>query len=266
MELIQNPESVREMMKPESVREMMNLPEPFEDLAVQVVIEMQRSYLSPKPIHAIDFGCREDSTTITSALSAFTLSPSGVTKLHYQFSESYLLYRFTTFFPIMPVLETLGGALFGAVLQVLFDKLDSRQVLDYFCRRELDEKLLKKLKRKLMDINAVIDDAEQKQFSNFLVKAWLDEVRDVLLDAEDLLDEIDYEFSKCELEAEIQISASKVRSFESKMIEVLDELESLLNQKVVQNFKISSGVGSGLRNKVSQKLQSTSLVVENVIY
>ncbi|QCD85725.1 hypothetical protein DEO72_LG3g245 [Vigna unguiculata] len=46
----------------------------------------------------------------------------------------------------MPVLETLGGALFGAVLQVLFDKLDSHQVLGYFRRRDLDEKLLKKLK------------------------------------------------------------------------------------------------------------------------
>jgi len=60
----------------------------------------------------------------------------------------------------MPVLETLGGALFGAVLQVLFDKLNSRQVLDYFRGRMLDERLLKKLKRKLMDINVVIDDAE----------------------------------------------------------------------------------------------------------
>ncbi|QCD85746.1 internalin A [Vigna unguiculata] len=63
----------------------------------------------------------------------------------------------------MPVLETLGGALFGVVLQLLLDKLDSHQVLHYFRERNLDEKLLKKLKRKLMDINAVIDDAEQKQ-------------------------------------------------------------------------------------------------------
>ena len=167
----------------------------------------------------------------------------------------------------MPVLETLGGALFGAVLQVLFQKLDSHQVLDYFRGRKLDEKLLKKLKRKLMDINAVIDDAELKQFSNSLVKEWLDEVRDVLYDAEDLLEQIDYEYSKSELKAEFQSSASKVSSFESKMIEMLDDVESLLNQKVVQDFRISSGVGSGLGNKVSEKrTESTSLVAEEVIY
>jgi len=168
----------------------------------------------------------------------------------------------------MPVLETLGGALFGAVLQVLFDRIDSRQVVDYFRGRKLDEKLLKKLKRKLVSINAVVDDAEQKQFRNAYVKAWLDEVRDVLLDTEDLMDEIHYEFSTYELEVESQGSSSKVCSFESRIIEVLDDLESLLNQKDDLGLKNASRVevGLGLSSSVSQKLPSTSLVVENVIY
>ena len=167
----------------------------------------------------------------------------------------------------MPVLETLGGALFGAVLQVLFDKLDSHQVLGYFRQRDLDGKLLKKLKRKLMDINAVIDDAELKQFTNSLVKEWLDEVRDTLYDAEDLLEQIDYEFSKTELKADFQTSASKVSSFESKIKEVLNDLESLLSQRIAKDFKICSGDRSGLGNKVSEKkVESTSLVVEEDIY
>jgi len=167
----------------------------------------------------------------------------------------------------MPVLETLGGALFGAVLQLLFDKLDSHQLLQYFRGRKLDVQLLKKLKRKLMDINAVIDDAERKQFTNSLVREWLDEVRDVLYDAEDLLEQIDYEFSKTQLKPEFQSSASKVRSFESEMLEILDDLESLLDQKLVQDFQISSGVGSGLANNVSGKRnESSSLVAQEVIY
>ncbi|KAL2588164.1 hypothetical protein GLYMA_13G184800v4 [Glycine max] len=168
----------------------------------------------------------------------------------------------------MPVLETLGGALFGAVLQVLFDKLDSHQVLDYFRGRKLNEKLLKKLKGKLRSVNTVVDDAEQKQFTDANVKAWLDEVRDVLLDTEDLLEEIDYEFSKTELEAESQTSASKVCNFESMIKDVLDELDSLLDQKddLGLNNVSGVGVGSGSGSKVSQKLSSTSLVVESVIY
>ncbi|ESW05617.1 hypothetical protein PHAVU_011G195000 [Phaseolus vulgaris] len=167
----------------------------------------------------------------------------------------------------MPVLETLGGALFGVLLQFLLDKLNSHQVLDYFCGRKLDVRKLKKLKWKLMDINAVIDDAEQKQFTNSFVKEWLDEVRDALYDAEDLLEQIDYEFYKTQLKAEYQSSASKVSSFESKIIELLDDLESLLDQKLVQDFKISSGVGYGLANNVSGKRnESSSLVAEEVIY
>jgi len=84
-----------------------------------------------------------------------------------------------------------------------------------------------------MDVNAVIDDAEQKQFSNSLVKEWLDEVRDALYDAEDLLEQINYEFSKTELKVDFKTTPSKVRSFESKMKDVLDDLESILNQKIV---------------------------------
>ncbi|KAK8464371.1 hypothetical protein PHAVU_011G193600 [Phaseolus vulgaris] len=167
----------------------------------------------------------------------------------------------------MPVLETLGGALFGAVLQMLFDKLDSNQILDYFRGKKLDEKLLKNLKRKLVSINAVVDDAELKQFRNAYVKAWLDEVRDVLLDTEDLLDEIDYEFSKTQSQLQYQTSSNKVRILESKLKEVLEDLESLLNQKDDLGLKNVGGVRSELGNKVLEKRnESSSLVAEEVIY
>ncbi|XP_027909349.1 putative disease resistance protein At3g14460 [Vigna unguiculata] len=167
----------------------------------------------------------------------------------------------------MPVLETLGGALFGAVLQVLFHKLDSHQVLDYFRGRKLNEKLLKNLRRKLVSINAVVDHAEQKKFRNAYVKTWLDDVRDVLLDTEDLLDEIHYEFLKSESELEYQSSAIKVRSFECKLKEVLDDLEFLLNQKDDLGLKNVCGVVSELGNKLLEgKNESSSLVVEDIIY
>ncbi|WVZ16954.1 hypothetical protein V8G54_009936 [Vigna mungo] len=154
----------------------------------------------------------------------------------------------------MPVLETLGGALFGVVLQMLFDKLDSHQVLGFF-------QVTKKVEEEADGRHSVIDDAEQKQFTNSLVKEWLDEVRDVLYDAEDLLDQIECEFSKTKLEAEFHTSSSKVHNFESKIIALLDDLESLFNQNIVKDFKIYTGVRSGLGGN-----KSTSLVAEEVIY
>ena len=149
-------------------------------------------------------------------------------------------------------------------VQRLFEKLNSGQILGYFRGRDFHEKPLKKLKRKLMIINAVIDDAEQKQLSNSLVKKWLDEARGVLYDAEDLLEKIDYELSKSELKSGFQTSESKERSFESKKREVLDDLESLSNQQIVKDFKISSGDISGLGNEVlEKKFESSSLVAED---
>jgi len=119
-----------------------------------------------------------------------------------------------------------------------------------------------------VSINAVIDDAELKQFTNPYVKAWLDDVRDVLLDTEDLLDEIDYEFSKTQSQLQYQTSSSQVRSLESKLKEHLDDIESLLNQKDDLGLKNAVGVGSEFgNNKVSEKRnESSSLVAEEVIY
>ena len=56
----------------------------------------------------------------------------------------------------------------------------SPDILDYFRYSKLEEILVKKLKIILLSINTVIDDAEEKQFNDPNVKAWLDEVKDVV--------------------------------------------------------------------------------------
>ncbi|GAU38942.1 hypothetical protein TSUD_363810 [Trifolium subterraneum] len=130
--------------------------------------------------------------------------------------------------------EFVGGALLSAFLQVTFEKLASAKIQDYFQERKLNEKLLKRLNIMLLSINAVVDDAELKQIKNRHVKAWLDAVKDVVFEAEDLLDEIDIEVLRCNLEAESDSNNGKVWNFfnassnsfekeiESKMQEVLE--------------------------------------------
>ncbi|XP_027356840.1 putative disease resistance RPP13-like protein 1 [Abrus precatorius] len=186
-------------------------------------------------------------------------------------------------------LELIGGALLSAFIQAAVNKLTSGQVLEYFRRRKLDEELLNRLKLKLLCINALVDDAEQKQVTvvrdaaKVAVKAWLVDVNEAVLDAEDLLDEIDYQISKCELEADSEsqsqtctckvwtrFKAYSVSSFdkkiETRMKQILEKLEYLANQKDDLGLKEArdSGVGSG--SKGSKKLASTSLVGGSVIY
>ncbi|XP_030531160.2 putative disease resistance RPP13-like protein 1 [Rhodamnia argentea] len=89
-----------------------------------------------------------------------------------------------------------GEILLGALLQVLFEKLASLG-LGYAQRKGASPSsgisidLLNKWKKMLVIINAVLDDAEDKQLSGKgLVKLWLDDVRDLAYDVEDLLDEL----------------------------------------------------------------------------
>ena len=179
-------------------------------------------------------------------------------------------------------LEFVGGALLSAFLQVEFDRLTSYQVLDSFHRRKLDETLSSKLKIKLLSIDALAHHAEQKQFRDQHVKSWLVAVKVAVLDAEDLLDDIDYELSKCKVDAEsesqtytckvLNFFKSHVRSFDkdikSRMEQLLDSLEFLSNQKGDLGLKNASGVGvgSGLGGELSHKSPSTSFLSESVFY
>nr|ACJ22820.1 NBS-LRR type putative disease resistance protein CNL-J3 [Phaseolus vulgaris] len=176
--------------------------------------------------------------------------------------------------------ELVGGALLSAFLQVAFDRLASPQFLDFFRRRKLDEKLLGNLNIMLHSINALADDAELKQFTDPHVKAWLLAVKEAVFDAEDFLGEIDYELTRCQVEAqpEPQTYTYKVSNFinstfssfnkkiESGMKEVLERLEYLAKQKGALGLKNDTYSGDGSGSKVPQKLPSSSLVVESVIY
>ncbi|XP_047175431.1 putative disease resistance protein At3g14460 [Vigna umbellata] len=176
--------------------------------------------------------------------------------------------------------ELVGGALLSAFLQVAFDRLASPQFLDFFRGRKLDEKLLGNLNIMLHSINALAHDAELKQFTDPHVKAWLFSVKEAVFDAEDLLGEIDYELTRSQVEAqsEPQTFTYKVSNFfnstfnsfnkkiESEMKEVLQKLEYLAKQKGALGLKEGTYYGDRSAGKVSQKLPSSSLVVESVIY
>ena len=108
-------------------------------------------------------------------------------------------------------LELVGGALLSAFLQVAFDKLASPQILDFFHARELDQKLLNKLETKMHSIHSLADDAEQKQFTDPHVRNWLLKVKDAVLNAEDLLDDIQKISKRQDAESESQTSGCRAK-------------------------------------------------------
>ena len=164
-------------------------------------------------------------------------------------------------------LEFVGGALLSAFLQVAFQKLASPQILDFFRVRKLDQKLLFKLETKLHSIHSLADDAERKQFTDPHVRSWLLKVKNAVLDAEDLLDDIQM-LSKRELDDETESQvftgctckvfnffksssiSSHNKEIEFRMEQILEVLEFLSCQKGALGLKTTSGVRSGLSNEL----------------
>ncbi|KAL6131876.1 hypothetical protein ACLB2K_070249 [Fragaria x ananassa] len=83
----------------------------------------------------------------------------------------------------------MGEAVLGALLPVLLEKLAQREVFQYFRRlKGVNKTVMEKWTRMLTAIQAVLRDAEEKQLTQSGVKLWLDDLRDLAYDIEDILD------------------------------------------------------------------------------
>ncbi|XP_057498679.1 putative disease resistance RPP13-like protein 1 [Actinidia eriantha] len=123
-----------------------------------------------------------------------------------------------------------------------------------------------------MELDLVLDDAERKQFTHQSVKNWLEELKDAVYHAEDVLDKIATEALRLKVESQYQSGPNQVRAhistssslldaeLVSKIEEVVDSLEYFATQKDVLGLK---GVAS---QKWSHRLPSTSLVDESRVF
>uniref|UniRef100_A0A803QBZ0 Disease resistance RPP13-like protein 1 n=1 Tax=Cannabis sativa TaxID=3483 RepID=A0A803QBZ0_CANSA len=136
-----------------------------------------------------------------------------------------------------------GGALLSGFINVLFDRLASKDVLHFFQGDKLNQKLLKKLKTMLLSANALLNDGEDKQLGDNNVRIWLDELKEVLYEADHVMDKIGTEALRLEVEKDEleSTSASKPFNFvfnnpfemsavKSELEEILDSLKDLLEQ------------------------------------
>ncbi|KAL6130712.1 hypothetical protein ACLB2K_069091 [Fragaria x ananassa] len=130
-------------------------------------------------------------------------------------------------------LELVGGAFLSSFVSVLFDRLASRQVVDFISKQKVNYGLLRKLKMKLLSVNAVLDDAEDKQFRNPNVREWLDELKHALYVAGDLLDEITTEALGSQVHdlSSTNSTFEFDKSMEHKLFETLERLELIMKEK-----------------------------------
>ncbi|KAB1226142.1 putative disease resistance RPP13-like protein 1 [Morella rubra] len=163
-----------------------------------------------------------------------------------------------------------GGALLSAFLKVLIDRAASREINDFLRGQKLIAGLVNKLKIALLAVNVLVEDAEEKQATKPYVKTWLDELKDAVYNAEDILDRVATQALRRKLDAEFETAAIKVRNrtyaslslykLRGKIEEVLDKLKSLAEQKDV------IGLREGVTGRPWERLPTTSLVEESCIF
>ncbi|GMN63186.1 hypothetical protein TIFTF001_032264 [Ficus carica] len=141
--------------------------------------------------------------------------------------------------------EMVGGALLSSFLNVLFDRLAAKEVVNLFQGKNVTVDLLGELKIRLLSGNSLLIDAEEKQFRDQNVKNWLEEFKEVLYEADHVMDKINTEALRRQVE-ELGESGSKAnKSFnfmpklyvslniavKSEIEEILHKLKLLLKQK-----------------------------------
>ncbi|XP_059446575.1 putative disease resistance RPP13-like protein 1 [Corylus avellana] len=164
-----------------------------------------------------------------------------------------------------------ASIVFSPFLQVLFERMASHEFDDFFRGRKLTDRLLKKLNTALLTVNAVVEDAEDRQFTEPNVKKWLDELKGVIFDAEDILDETNTKALqyKCKSDSEFGTIARKVRhsistshfvnKIEREIKDAIDRLEDQAKQIDVLGLRECVG-GQPL-----ERLPTTSLIEESSI-
>ena len=173
-------------------------------------------------------------------------------------------------------------AFLSSVFEVVLDKLVAAPVLEYARRLKVDMAVLQEWRSTLLHLQAVLHDAEQRQIREEAVKTWLDNLKALAYDIEDVLDEFEAEAKRPSLVQGPQTSSSssggKVRklipSFHPsgviskkkiglKIKKITQELEAIVKGKSFHGLSESVG---GVASVTDQRSQTTFLVDEAEVY
>ncbi|XP_057743037.1 putative disease resistance RPP13-like protein 1 [Arachis stenosperma] len=157
-----------------------------------------------------------------------------------------------------------GGAYLTSFVDAILEKLSPILEDDSFLERNI---LLGRLEKTLYEAGPVLDDAEQKQFTDKKVKKWLLDLQDALYKADDLVDELSTQAAIATALRDPGISSSCSSLVDSyiedtgDMEKIVRTLESVVAKKNHHRLKECTKVDMS-----SWRTPSTSLVVSSAIF
>ncbi|QHO25564.1 Putative disease resistance RPP13-like protein [Arachis hypogaea] len=156
-----------------------------------------------------------------------------------------------------------GEAFLNSALGTIYDMLISPLIVNLIQRKKLNRKLVEKLETVLKAAHAVINDAERRQIEEEAVKHWMDRLKDVVYDAEDILDEVTTKAAIQKVQGNSlsrNVNLHGDDEIVTKIEDIIAALESIVNEKD----------GLGLKEipveDMSWRIPSTSLVGVHQIY
>ncbi|PHU03932.1 hypothetical protein BC332_29183 [Capsicum chinense] len=146
-----------------------------------------------------------------------------------------------------------------------------------FRKNKHDVRLLRKLKMTLVGLQAVLSDADNKKASNQHVSQWLNELRDAVDSAENIMEQVNYEVLRLKVEGQLQnlaetsnhqvsdlslsLSDDFFLNIEEKLEDTIRKLEML--EKQIGRLGLKEHFAS---TKRETRTPSTSVVDESEIF
>ncbi|KAL0929097.1 hypothetical protein M5K25_001037 [Dendrobium thyrsiflorum] len=125
----------------------------------------------------------------------------------------------------------------------------------------LDE--FQRIMRMLPRIEAVLEDAEEKEIQDKSVKLWISELRLLAYDIDDVIDEYEYDDEQVEGHNTLASSSSQVRAISNGMVEKLREIREIFDEIERDRKGLRLREEDGMRRTVSaQNSRLTSSLVD----
>ncbi|WJX26707.1 hypothetical protein P8452_15592 [Trifolium repens] len=163
----------------------------------------------------------------------------------------------------MAVAAAVGEAFLSGFIEVVLDRLASPQVVDLIRGKKVDVNLVQRLKNTLYAVEVVLNDAEQKQFKDSAVNKWLDDLKDAVYVADDILDHIS---TKAAISNNNKVSPATATNYFSRLFnfkerDMVCKLEDIVARlEYILKYKDILGLQHIATDHSSWRTPSTSLV------
>ncbi|XP_050283529.1 putative disease resistance protein At3g14460 isoform X2 [Quercus robur] len=154
----------------------------------------------------------------------------------------------------------MAGPWVEGAIQALLERLASAELIDLFQRLTVKDELVEKLKTALLSLDAVLNDAQEKQRNNPTVEKWLYDVTNTLYVVDDALDQISTEALLKKL------TKNRVGNLRWEIESSMEQVNEMIDSYAKQSNELGLIGGSGTQYDKKQFRTASSVDEAEVVF